>query len=102
MAQLLFLPDVDPNSFFEKEASISKMPEDEKDWPSHILSSLYEQLPFLSKFSVNIMLQRMEAEAGFAFGYALVLSKSDPRVSTESKNVENGIRPLLLNESRPL
>ena len=102
MAKSLFLPDVDPNSFFEKEASISKMPDDEKDWPSHILSMLYEQLPFLSKFSVNIMIQRMEPEAGFAFGYALVLSKSDPRVSTESKNVENGIRIPLIVADRQL
>ena len=102
MAKSLFLPDVDPNSFFEKEASISKMPDDEKDWPSHILSMLYEQLPFLSKFSVNIMIQRMEPEAGFAFGYALILSKSDPRVSTESKNVENGIRIPLIVADRQL
>jgi len=102
MAKSLFLPDVDPNAFFEKEASISKMPDDEKDWPSHILSMLYEQLPFLSKFSVNIMIQRMEPEAGFAFGYALVLSKSDPRVSTESKNVENGIRIPLIVADRQL
>ena len=102
MARSLFLAEVDPNSFFEKEASIAKMPDDEKDWPSHILSNLYEQLPFLSKFSVNVMIQRMEPEAGFAFGYALVLSKSDPGVSTESKNVESGIRIPLIVADRQL
>lgn len=102
MARALFLPEVDPHSFFEKEASISKMPDDEKNWPAHILSMLHEQLPFLSNFSVNIMIQRMEPEAGFAFGYAIVLGKSDPRVSTESKNVENAIRIPIIVADRQL
>lgn len=102
MAKPLFLPAIDPHSFFEKEASISKMPDDEKNWPAHILSMLHEQLPFLSNFSVNIMIQRMEPEAGFAFGYAIVLGKSDPRVSTESKNVENSIRIPIIVADRQL
>lgn len=102
MAKPLFLPAIDPNSFFEKEASISKMPDDEKNWPAHILSMLHEQLPFLSNFSVNIMIQRMEPEAGFAFGYAIVLGKSDPRVSTESKNVESAVRIPIIVADRQL
>lgn len=102
MAKPLFLPEVDPHAFFEKEASIGKMPDDEKNWPAHILSMLHEQLPFLSNFSVNILIQRMEPEAGFAFGYAMVLSKSDPRVSTPSKNVENGIRIPIIVADRQL
>jgi hypothetical protein len=102
MARPLFLPDVDPHAFFEKEASIAKMPDDEKNWPAQILSTLHEQLPFLSDYSVNIMVQRMEPEAGFAFGYALILSKSDPTVSTESKNVQNGVRIPLIVADRQL
>jgi hypothetical protein len=102
MAKFLFLPRVDPHSFFEKEASISKMPDDEKNWPAHILSVLHEQLPFLSNFSVNIMIQRMEPEAGFAFGYAMILGKSDPRVAAESKNPENSIRIPLIVADRQL
>jgi hypothetical protein len=35
----LFLPEVDPHSFFEKEASIAKMPDDEAKWPAHVLSN---------------------------------------------------------------
>ena len=102
MSKNLFLPEVDPHAFFEKEASIGKVPDDEKNWPSYILSMLHEQLPFLSNFSVNIMIQRMEPEAGFAFGYALILGKSDPRVSTESKNVENGIKIPIIVADRQL
>lgn len=102
MAKPLFLPEVDPHAFFEKEASIAKMPDDEKNWPAQILSTLHEQLPFLSEFSVNIMIQRMEPEAGFAFGYALILSKSDPTVSTESKNAQNGVRIPLIVADRQL
>lgn len=102
MSKNLFLPEVDPHAFFEKQASIGKVPDDEKNWPSYILSMLHEQLPFLSNFSVNIMIQRMEPEAGFAFGYALILGKSDPRVSTESKNVENGIKIPIIVADRQL
>jgi len=96
-SNLLFLPDVDPHAFFEKEASVAKMPDDDQKWPSHILSELYKQLPFLSKYDVDIAMQRVEPEAGFAFGHATILSKNDPRAATESKNTENIIRiPLIV------
>lgn len=95
----LFLPEVDPHAFFEKEASIAKMPDDETKWPAHVLSNLHQQLPFLSQFQVNIDLQRMEPEAGFAFGHALLLSKSDPAAATESKNPENMLRiPIIISD----
>lgn len=98
----LFLPEVDPHSFFEKEASIAKMPDDEAKWPAHVLSNLLQQLPFLSQFEVNIDIQRMEPEAGFAFGHALLLPKSDPAAATESKNPENSLRIPIIIADRQL
>jgi|SaaInlStandDraft_5_1057022.scaffolds.fasta_scaffold00033_53 hypothetical protein len=95
----LFLPEVDPHSFFEKAASIAKMPDDETKWPAHVLSNLHQQLPFLSQFEVNIDIQRMEPEAGFAFGHAMLLPKSDPAAATESKNPENMLRiPIIISD----
>ena len=64
----LFIASVDPSDLFEKDASISKMPDDEKKWPAHLLSQLHKQLPFLSDFDVDITLDRLEPEAGFALG----------------------------------
>lgn len=99
MSAALFLPEVDPHSFFEKEASIAKMPDDESKWPAHVLSSLHQQLPFLSQFEINIDIQRMEPEAGFAFGHAMLLPKSDPAAATESKNPENMLRiPIIISD----
>ena len=91
MAQL-FLPPVDPHSFFEKQASIAKMPDDDTKWPAHVLSNLHRQLPFLSQYDVDIDMQRVEPEAGFAFGHALLMSKNDPSAATSSKNPQNMVR----------
>lgn len=88
----LFLPPVDPHSFFEKQASIAKMPDDDTKWPAHVLSNLHRQLPFLSQYDVDIDMQRIEPEAGFAFGHALLMSKNDPSAATSSKNPQNMVR----------
>jgi hypothetical protein len=88
----LFLPPVDPHSFFEKQASIAKMPDDDTKWPAHVLSNLHRQLPFLSQYDVDIDMQRVEPEAGFAFGHALLMSRNDPSAATSSKNPQNMVR----------
>ena len=98
----LFLPRVDPHQFFEKGASISKMPDDDQKWPSHILSEMYRHLPYISRYDVDISMQRVEPEAGFAFGHALVINKNDPNAATESKNAENHIRIPIIVADRQL
>jgi len=100
--QPLFIAPVDPNSFFDKEASIAKMPDDEKKWPSHILSELYKQLPFLSSFDVDINISKIEAEAGYGFGYAILRNKTARAVATKAKGAENLIRVPLIVTDRQL
>ena len=68
----LFLPEVNPEQWFEKQASLGKVPEDDKKWPGFVLSEIHKQLPFLSDRDVAINMARVEPEAGFAFGYALI------------------------------
>jgi hypothetical protein len=88
----LFLKPVDPHSFFEKMASIAKMPDDDTKWPAHVLSNLHQQLPFLSQYEIDLNMQRVEPEAGFAFGHALLMARNDPAAATASKNPQNMVR----------
>lgn len=89
---MLFRPPVDPHSFFEKQASIAKMPDDDMKWPAHVLSNLHQQLPFLSQYEVDLDLQRVEPEAGFAFGHAMLMARNDPSAATSAKNPQNMVR----------
>jgi len=74
----LFVKQQDPHELFEKSASISRMPDDDRMWPQTVLSHLFKQLPFITNYDVSINLDRIEPEAGFAFGNALVRSKKAP------------------------
>lgn len=98
----LFLKPVNPHAFFEKQASIAKMPDDDAKWPAHVLSNLHLQLPFLSQYEVDLDMQRVEPEAGFAFGHALVMAKNDPAAATASKNPQNLVRIPIIVADRQL
>lgn len=98
----LFLKPVDPHAFFEKQASIAKMPDDDAKWPAHVLSNLHLQLPFLSQYEIDLDMQRIEPEAGFAFGHALVMAKNDPAAATASKNPQNMVRIPIIVADRQL
>ncbi len=99
----MFLDEVNPHDLFEKEASIARMPEDERKWPGHMLSELYKQLPFLSKHTIDIDLSRLEPEAGYALGYAMIRNASDSARAKESVGKEaNRLRIPLIVEDRQL
>jgi len=74
----LFVKQTDPHDLFEKSASISRMPDDDRMWPQTVLSNMFKQLPFITNYDVSINLDRIEPEAGFAFGNALIRSKKQP------------------------
>lgn len=74
----LFVKQQDPHELFEKSASISRMPDDDRMWPQTVLSNIFKQLPFVTNYDVSINLDRIEAEAGFGFGNALIRSKKAP------------------------
>jgi len=98
----LFLKPVNPHAFFEKQASIAAMPDDDAKWPAHVLSNLHLQLPFLSQYEIDLHMQRVEPEAGFAFGHALVMAKNDPAAATASKNPQNIVRIPIIVADRQL
>lgn len=96
----LFLKAPDANALFSKEASISRMPDDERKWPAHTLSEIHKQLPFISAYDVDISLSRVEAEQGFALGYAMLRNKSQRQVAMEEiGKPQNRIRiPLIITD----
>lgn len=71
----LFIKKANAHDLFEKTASIARMPDDDRMWPQAVLSNLFKQLPFITNYDVSINLDRIEPEAGFGFGNALIRSK---------------------------
>lgn len=96
----LFIQAPELDSLFEKSASIARMPDDEKRWPTQILSELYKQLPFMSKLSPEIVLDRLDAEAGYALGYVQVRNLSDRELAQESiGKASNKVRiPIIVSD----
>lgn len=68
----LFLAPIDPKALFTKEATIARMPDDDRKWPEVVLSELHKQLPFLSGMDVALNFTRIAPEAGYGFGHAIV------------------------------
>lgn len=71
-SESLFIKEVDPNELFQKEASIARMPDDDRKWPETVLSELHKQLPFLSGMDIALNFTRIQPQAGYGFGYALI------------------------------
>jgi hypothetical protein len=60
---------------FEKVAVTVKMPDNETKWAPKILSELHRQVPVMEEFHANIILDRLEPNKGFGFGYILAQPK---------------------------
>ena len=76
-SQPLFIRHKSAAELLEKQAAaVARMPDDDKRWPAQVLSEMHKQLPFLSKFDVDIELTRVEPEAGYALGYAMLRNKT--------------------------
>ena len=71
-SESLFIKKLDPNDLFEKEASIARMPDDDRKWPETVLSELHKQLPFMSGMDIALNFTRIQPQAGYGFGYAQV------------------------------
>ena len=99
----LFIAPVDPHSFFEKEGSLARMPDDEKKWPAHLLSEIHKALPFVSDYDVDLSLDRLDPEAGAALGYAMLRNKSVKNVPMEDiSKPSNRVRVPIIIQDRML
>ena len=84
MTMPLFL-DQDLKPVFQKLASPVKLSDNPDNWQMEIGSELYKQLPFLTDYAVNVILERMSPERGYAFGSAEVNNKSESPVEHQPK-----------------
>jgi hypothetical protein len=62
---------------FSKIAMPVKLSDSPEAWQREIASEIYKQVPYLGDYAVNVIIDRVDAERGFAFGSAQVTSKSE-------------------------
>lgn len=85
----LYLDKPSENDEFLKVAAFAaRLSETPENWPQELTSELFKQLPFLSDYDVNVNLDRVEPQRGFAFGYADVANKTE---RPEVEHVESGL-----------
>lgn len=67
----------DRPSFVEKTAApvTTKLPDDSSKWAPVVLSELHKQAPIMQEFHSNIVLDRVEVNKGFGFGYIMAKPK---------------------------
>ena len=83
-SQPLFIRHKSAAELLEKQAAaVARMPDDDKRWPAQVLSEMHKQLPFLSRFDVDIEMTRIEPEAGYAIGYAMLRNKTGKQRAAE-------------------
>src|SRR5512143_3910943 len=89
-----------PVGAFKKVAAFaSRVSEEPDNWPMELTNELYKQLPYLSDYDVNVNLDRVEPQRGFAFGWADVHNKTE---RPEQEHAEVGLPhvriPLVVQE----
>jgi len=62
---------------FEKVASPIKLSDNVDNWQREVSSEIFKYLPFLSNYSVNVLIQRANPERGYAYGSAQVMNKAE-------------------------
>lgn len=77
----------------------SRLSEQPEQWPQELTSDLYKQLPFLSDYEVNVNLDKVDAERGFAFGNADVTNKTErPEQEHDEAGIPHIRIPLIVKE----
>lgn len=72
----LFLDDAAKISF-EKLGMAIKLSDNVDNWQREISSEIYKHLPYLDEYAVNVLLQRVNPERGYAFGSAQIMTKKE-------------------------
>jgi DNA-binding ferritin-like protein len=82
-------------------AALGRVPDDEKKWPAHVFSELCKELPYLAQYDIEIVIDRMDPEAGAALGYAQIQNKTQSRPQEAAAAAGNVIRvPIIIKERR--
>jgi hypothetical protein len=92
------LPELD-DGFRKMAGFATRLSETPENWPQELTSELYKQLPYLSDYDVNVNLDRVEPNRGFAFGYADVANKTErPEVEHEETGLPHIRIPIVVME----
>jgi len=88
--------------FSSKEAAaLSRVPDDEKKWPAHVFSELCKEFPFMTQYDLEVVLDRLDPEAGAALGYVQVLNKTMSRPQDAATQAGNVLRvPIIIQDRR--
>ena len=76
MSTPLFL-DSQAKAAFSKLASPIKLSDNVDNWQREVSSEIFKYLPFLSDYTVNVLIQRANPERGYAYGSAQVTNKAE-------------------------
>jgi hypothetical protein len=92
------LPELE-DGFRKMAGFATRLSESPENWPQELTSELFKQLPFLSDYDVNVNLDRVEQNRGFAFGYADVANKTErPEVEHEESGLPHIRIPIVVME----
>lgn len=92
------LPELE-DGFRKMAGFATRLSETPENWPQELTSELFKQLPFLSDYDVNVNLDRVEPNRGFAFGYADVANKTErPEVEHQETGLPHIRIPLVIME----
>ena len=102
MTQPLF---VEPDVKFEKVGAEVTLPDDPTQWPTEVLQELYKQVPYVSDFMPDVIMDRVDGEKRYGFGHIEVSNKTEIQDSPESQTSQAaGIRhvriPVIINEGK--
>jgi hypothetical protein len=80
-------------------AYAGRLSEKPENWPQELTSDLYKQLPYLSDYDVNVNLDRVDPERGYAFGYADIHNKTErPDAEHDEAGLPHIRVPLVVQE----
>ena len=82
---------------FQKIAMPVKLSDAPEAWQREIASEIYKQVPSLSDYAVNIVIDRVDPERGFAFGSALITNKGETSGSVQ-QDLPSVRIPLIVKE----
>ena len=92
------LPELE--SHFRKEAGFAaRLSEAPENWPQELTSELMKSHPYLSDYELNVNLDRVEPQRGFAFGYADVSNRTErPELEHDEMGLPHVRIPLVIVE----
>lgn len=96
---------VDSTLEFEKISAEVTLPEDPNQWPTEILQELYKQVPYISDFDPDVIMDRVDAERRYGFGHVEVSNKTEIQEAPEhAVSQAAGIRhvriPIIIKEGK--